>query len=456
MRFFRSCVLFVAATGSVIAGGSLALSGVAPAGASPAGITVNCPADNLQDAIYSAAAGSTLRVNGTCTGNFYINKNLTLSGPAILDGGGGPNQYGSTLNVAAGNVVLNNLVIQDGVGIDNIGGGIWNSSQLTLNHSTVTHNTTGEAGGVFNMGRLTLNNSTVSDNTATNGTGGIFNCGGNPGFESFGLCMGAPSLTLNNSTVSNNVGGSCCDGGGIDNDLQAALTLNNSTVSGNTTGETAADRERRHGDAQFSNVSANTTGTYGNGGGIENNGTELNFSSVSGNSTPAAKGGGIENLGTMTLNFRLYRVTLAQPAAGSTTKARRRSTSMVSNNSSTGGRDSFGGGGGLSNGLSTGPTTLNYSIVRANTAAFVGGGIFAEGGPMNINHSIVTGNSAGATGGGMIVWDGPTTVAYSVFWNNSDPGLPIPDTLPGVLVAPRDYLGFGNNPTFTTTHSTYS
>ena len=70
MRFFRSCVLFVAATGSLIAGGSLAVSGAAPAGASPAGITVNCPADNLQDAIYSAPAGSTLLVNGTCTGNF--------------------------------------------------------------------------------------------------------------------------------------------------------------------------------------------------------------------------------------------------------------------------------------------------------------------------------------------------------------------------------------------------
>ena len=88
MRFFRSCVLFVAATTSLMAGGSLAVSGGAPAGASPAGITVHCPADNLQDAINSAAPGSTLLVDGICTGNFYIDKNLTLSGPATLDGGG--------------------------------------------------------------------------------------------------------------------------------------------------------------------------------------------------------------------------------------------------------------------------------------------------------------------------------------------------------------------------------
>jgi hypothetical protein len=404
MRFFGSCALFVAALAGLMAGGSLAAPGITPAGASPAPITVHCPADNLQDAINSAAAGSTLRVDGTCTGNFFINKNLTMSGPAILDGGSVPTTFGAALNVISGTVVLNNLVIQHGVGIDNLGGGVWNSGQLTLNHSTVTHNTANAIGGVFNMGQLTLNGSTVSDNTAiTGGGGGIFNCGANPGFQAFGLCTGAPgSLTLNSSIVSRNVGGSG-DGGGIVNDAEAVMTLNGSIVSGNTTG--------------------------GNGGGVENLGTAvITFSTVSGNS--GGSGGGIMNNGTATLNL-----------------------SAVSNNSSTGGAGSFAGGGGLSN---TGPTTLNYSLVQGNSAAFVGGGIFAGGGPMTINHSIVTGNSAVDTGGGMIVWDGPTTVANSTFINDSDQGVPIADTLPGVLVAPTNYLGtFGNNPTFTTTHSTY-
>ena len=160
-----------------MAGGSLAASGVAPAGASPAGITVHCPTDNLQNAINAAAPGSTLLVDGTCTGNFYIDNDLTLSGPATLDGGGVQTTYGATLNVIAGTVVLNNLVIQNGVGIDGLGGGLWNGGQLTLNHSTVTHNTAYGAGGVFNFGQLTLNGSTVSNNTATNGEGGIENCG---------------------------------------------------------------------------------------------------------------------------------------------------------------------------------------------------------------------------------------------------------------------------------------
>jgi hypothetical protein len=392
-----------------MAGGTLAISGVAPAGASPAGITVNCPADNLQDAIFSAPAGSTLLVSGTCMGHFYINENLTLVGPATLDGGGITTQFGATLNVASGTVVVNNLTIQGGTGIDNLGGGLWNGGQLTLNHSTVTNNTAGAIGGVFNMGQLTLNNSTVSHNTSTNGGGGgIFNCGANPGFQSFNLCTGAPgSLTLNSSIVSNNVAGSG-DGGGIWNDPQAVVTLN------------------------FSSVSGNTTGGSGNGGGIENHGTAtLNFSSVSGNVGGA--GGGINNNGTATI----YK-------------------SIISNNSSIGGSACLCGGGGLSNGLSnTGTTTINNSIIRANNSVFVGGGIFAGGGPMNINNSIVTGNSAVATGGGMLVWDGPTTVANSVYFNNSDQGTPVPDTLPGVCVAPTNYLSLGNNPTFTTTHSRY-
>ena len=74
MRFFRSWVLFVAATGSLVAGGSLVISDVAPAGASPAVITVHCPTDNLQTAINNAVSGSTLLVNGTCTGNFSITR----------------------------------------------------------------------------------------------------------------------------------------------------------------------------------------------------------------------------------------------------------------------------------------------------------------------------------------------------------------------------------------------
>ena len=70
------------------------------------------------------------------------------------------------------------------------------------------------SGGVFNFGQLTLNSSTVSHNTSPNGEGaGIFNCGAS--FHGLRSLYGAPgSLTLNSSIVSDNVGGSG-DGGGI-------------------------------------------------------------------------------------------------------------------------------------------------------------------------------------------------------------------------------------------------
>jgi hypothetical protein len=381
MRLFRSHLLSVAAIASLMAGGSLAVF-VAPAGASPAVITVHCPADDLGAAINAAPVGATILVDGTCTGNFFINRDLTLSGPAVLDGGGGSigSPFGAVLNVAAGTVVLNDLTIQDGVGIFGLGGGLWNGGQVTLNRSTVTNNHAGAVGGVFNFGQLTINGSTVSHNTATYGGGGILNCGANPSLQSVGLCTGAPgSLTLNHSIVSDNAVASDA-GGGIQNNAQAVMTLNGSTVSGNTAG----------------------TG-----------------------------GGGITNDGTATLNW-----------------------SMVTNNASTGGVQTWSGGGGLST-TKTSTTALNHSIVRANSATWLAGGIFA-GGPTTITASVVTGNSAGNNGGGMVAWDGPISVAYSVFSHNSDHG-PNPDNPAGVWVAPMNYAGFFiNNPTFTTTYSIFS
>jgi hypothetical protein len=265
MRFKCSRVLSIAVT-SLIAISSLAASAIAPAGAASGGPVLHCTGapNELEAVINSAAVGSTIKLDGTCVGNFYIDKNLTLAGPAILDGG----NNGLTLNVVAGSVVvLNDLTIQHGTGIVGFGGGVWNSGQLILNRTTITDNHTGFAGGVFNMGELTLNRSTVSANTASlSAAGGIFNCG-DSFFRDFGLCLGAPAqLTLNNSTVADN--SAQFNGGGIYNDPQASVTLNGATVSGNAAG--------------------------GGGGGIANNGTlALNSSTVSGNS--AFSGGGINN-----------------------------------------------------------------------------------------------------------------------------------------------------------------
>jgi hypothetical protein len=338
MRFVRSRVLFVTAIAGLLAGGSLAVSGSDPAGASPVVITVHCPADDLGLAINTAPVGATLLVDGTCTGNFFIRGDLTISGPAVLDGGG----IGTALDVAAGTVVLNDLTIQNGVGNFGFGGGLWNGGQLTLNRSTVTSNhATNYGGGVFNFGQLTLNGSTVSHNTDTNGVyssgGGIFNCA--TSLRPF-LCTGAPgSLILNHSTVSDNVAGA--DGAGILNDSQAIMTLNSSIVSGNTAGH--------------------------NGGGIENNGTaSLIRSIISNNSSTGGSerwsgGGGISTTGPTTLNNSIVRANSAAWLAGGI----------------------FAGG----------QMTINTSIVTGNSAGASGGGMVAWDGPTTVADSVFANNA---------------------------------------------------------------
>src|SRR5262245_6050501 len=51
-------------------------------------VNVNCPAQDLQVEIDTAPADSTLLIKGTCVGNFFIDKDLTLKGnpTAVLDG----------------------------------------------------------------------------------------------------------------------------------------------------------------------------------------------------------------------------------------------------------------------------------------------------------------------------------------------------------------------------------
>jgi hypothetical protein len=239
MRFSHCRTLLLSAVVTLLTGGSVALLGAASAAAAPGGQVVHCNAGgNLQAAIAFAAPGATITVDGTCYGNFQINQDLTLVGPATLDGNGS----GTVLLVNAGTVALNNLTIQHGNGTNFgqfvVAGGIDNNATLILNQTTVWNNSagvdqhiTGLGGGIVNVGTLTLNRSTVSNNTATDSGGGIFNF----------TFAGQASLTLNGSTVSDNQAATepCpegCGGGGISSggNPPALVTLNQSTLANNS------------------------------------------------------------------------------------------------------------------------------------------------------------------------------------------------------------------------------
>ena len=204
----------------------------------------NAYADPLGTAIAQAQAGDTLKVIGTCIGNFLIDKDLNLGGrPSekqvdTLDG----NRSGTVLTIGGGvTVAIRNLTItHSDLDPTTLAGGIENSGALTLSNSTVRDNFALGGGGIHNSGALTLINSTVSGNDAAFEGGGISNSGtaalenstvsGN-GAQAGGGISNSGTLTLTNSTVSGNSAGF---GGGIFNSTGGTLSLTDSTVTGNT------------------------------------------------------------------------------------------------------------------------------------------------------------------------------------------------------------------------------
>jgi hypothetical protein len=247
-------------------------------------------AGSLRQAIADAIPGEEITFAGTVTGTItlttgelYISKNLTITGPGadILTISG--NHASCVFNISSGvTVTISGLTIANGYAAISGGGINNNGGTLIINNCTITNNDADDwGGGIRNEGTLTLNNSTVSDNTARMG-GGIYNYWGS-------------MLTLNNSTVSDNHADEW--GGGIWNEYM--LTMNTSTVSGNDAGERGGGIYHYGSELNGKLILNNSTVSGNNatyGGGIHNNdGTViLNNSTVSGN-TADDDGGGIYN-----------------------------------------------------------------------------------------------------------------------------------------------------------------
>jgi CSLREA domain-containing protein len=93
-------------------------------------------------------------------------------------------------------------------------------------------------------------------------------------------------------------------------------------------------------------------------------------------------------------------------------------------------------GGGI---LNLGTLKVTNSVIRANSATSIGGGIYDQLGTLMVTNSIISGNSAGHGGG--IESTGTLTVTNSTFSGNSTPGLG---------------GGIGSSGTLTITSSTFS
>jgi hypothetical protein len=385
---------------------------------------------------------------------------------ASIDGNG----IARVLEVAGGNLTLNDLIITGGSAPD-FGGGIANvGGTLTLNHTQVTGNAAAIAGGGIasatfdpsSVAKLTLNNSTVTENKQTAdpftegglGGGGIVNLLGTAtlnssqvshnfalGFVGNGIANGdymgfsgtSSLLTLNNSQVNGNTGPNS-GGGGIQN-LLGKVTVNSSQVNGNT--------------------SLNGGGiSSGNGNGSAppcNGSVILNQSQVNGNTatapTPAGPGagppiaaGGIANGCSMVLNSTQVDGNVAAHTSGAGIVNHGVMTLNKSevNNNTAAGRGALASGGGIISAVAcdphtgicapnTGVLSLNNSQVNGNTAGGNGGGISnglalpqmtLQGGPLTLNHSQVTGNTAGIGGGGIFNTGGTVTLSGTAVTGN--------------------------------------
>lgn len=157
-------------------------------------------------------AGATITLDTT----LIVPKFITIEGPAdkgITISGGNKVRV---MHVHEG-ATLRNLTITGGNDIA-FGGGIYAYGPLTLEHSTVSGNTSGNAGGMY-VEEVTLINSTVANNTASSLASGIsFDFQGKltlinstvahntpaPGIRPHGATSYTPTVTLRNSIIANN------------------------------------------------------------------------------------------------------------------------------------------------------------------------------------------------------------------------------------------------------------
>lgn len=139
-------------------------------------------------------------------------------------------------------VTISGLTIRGGKQLADLGGGVHNVGTLTLSGDVITDNSSGGGGGVYTSGpSLTVQGSTVSHNSSTNTAGGVRADGattisgsviadntaeeGGGLWVNSGVTLGATQSSIVGNTGSNN------DGGGVYN--KGTLTLTDVKVTGN-------------------------------------------------------------------------------------------------------------------------------------------------------------------------------------------------------------------------------
>ena len=343
----------------------------------------NNNADPLGAAIAAAAAGDTIKVMGTCSGNFVITKDLTLRGrPSVqqedvISGGGSGTVLRNSSGAGAFDLTVVDLTITGGdIGVTN------DAASVSLTRTQVTGNGRGIVNGFD--GSTTIESSVVSDNHGDGIQGGFFG-----------------SITVDSSVVKDNMGNGVAG-------VRSNLTITDSVIAHNANGGLWGRRQIQISNSRIEGNTGTVVGLPGIatvGGGIaafEVATLHVDHSIVTGNS--ASRGGGIffDAFGSLAITDSVVAGNAASEAGGGIYVGEDEHSpiaasvidSTVTNNSAT-----RGGGVFFSASMVGAGATLTNSSVTGNVAVF-GGGVWNDR-SLTLTDSRVTGNTASTAGGGV-------------------------------------------------------
>lgn len=363
--------------------------------------------DPLGAALSEAASGDTIKVTGTCSGNFVITTDLTLKGHRsnqqedVLTGGGSGIVLRNTSSAGAFDLTLVDLTITGGdIGITN------DAASLALTRTRVTGNGQGIVSG-FDAS-TTIERSLVSDNAGDGIQGGFLG-----------------SITVHDSVVRDNTGSGVAG-------ARSNLTISDSVIARNANGGVWGRRQ-----IQISNsrIEGNTgtevelPGIATEGGGIaavELATLQVDHSVVRDNT--ASRGGGIffDAFGALAIADSVVAGNTASEAGGgiyvgsdegSSTTASITNSTVRNNGASSGGGVFF-----AASPIGTGAAVTGTTVAR--NSAVNGGGIWNDR-SLTLSSSAVTRNTASAAGGGIFGVGTVTLLGMATVCGND------PDDWPG-------------------------
>lgn len=414
-------------------------------------ITVNCTAGvpGLKEAINKANNKTTnpgldtISLEGPCVYSLTTFDNYKalfgpnglpfITDPLVINGNGATierspqaTQEFRILYALTGNLTLQELTIQNGVGI-NSGGGVAAQEDLTLVNVVIKGNRArSNGGGIYALGATVITGSRFENNHAVDG-GGLYaentlaltntdlmsNTANKRGGAVY-IGLEDMKLTINKVRFLDNKAGS---GGAVSS--RGPITIENSLFEKNEALETVGGA--LYADSPPVNIThtdfiSNTANIHG-GGVSSPDGSIIADTKFKGNRTVTGSGGGLYVFGNATLLNAEFRDNQAMLTGGG---AYFYNGGYISGSQFVDNQAISGSGGGLY-GEST--FTVTESHFENNHAEHSGGGLYAQG-PIDLNRSTLISNSARATGSGLFIEQrsgGASNVVNNLWAGNHNP-----------------------------------